>query len=212
MEEVKIFPVISQEIRLKLRESFPPEAIQQHPTKKFLSTIKAIYVTERLNDVFGLGRWSVVSEVVKETENYILMRGTIEILDYNAVIPYQYGGHTTTGTNTELADGYKSAVTDIMSKCASYLEIGIDVFKGKQTHTQLTQNVNKETGENEEIPFCSICGKEMKKSQKGKFYCKHDDKWGQPIFKNKTQKLDQQSQDFLDSLPEEEITLENLPF
>lgn len=121
---------ITNEIREKLRQPMPKEAISQHPTKKFLSTIKAIYVTERLNDVFGIGRWNLTHEVVKETDTYVLMKGKLVLLDYDCEIPEQYGGHNTTGINTEIADGYKSAVTDIQSKCASYLEIGIDVFKG----------------------------------------------------------------------------------
>ena len=37
----------------------PDEAVSQHPTKKFLSSIKSIYVTERLNEVFGVGSWRV---------------------------------------------------------------------------------------------------------------------------------------------------------
>lgn len=154
---------ITNEIREKLRQPMPKEAISQHPTKKFLSTIKAIYVTERLNDVFGIGRWNLNHEVVKETDNYVLMKGKLVLLDYDCEIPEQYGGHNTTGVNTEIADGYKSAVTDIQSKCASYLEIGIDVFKGlkeepiieeksKPTQTQalnlLRNKVKKELGDN----------------------------------------------------------------
>jgi len=131
---------ITDEIRIKLRKPMPKEAISQHPTKKFLSTIKAIYVTERLNDVFGIGRWTLTHEVFRETNDYVLMRGKLTLLDYDCEIPEQYGGHTTTGTNTEMADGYKSAVTDIQSKCASYLEIGLEVFKGmKDTPAQPQQ-------------------------------------------------------------------------
>ena len=124
-------PKISDEVRAKLREPMPKEAIKKHPTKTFLSTIKAMYVVERLNDVFGLGRWDLETNVIKETNDYVLMSGKLCILDYNVVIPLQYGGHSTTGKNTELADGYKSAITDCLSKCASYLEIGIEVFKGE---------------------------------------------------------------------------------
>jgi len=58
------------------------------------------------------------------------MRGQLIICDYDVFVPEQFGGHKTIGTGTEMADGYKSAVTDIISKSASYLEIGIDVFKG----------------------------------------------------------------------------------
>lgn len=40
-----------------LKSPLPAEAIKQHPTKTYLSSIKAIYVTERMNDVFGVGQW-----------------------------------------------------------------------------------------------------------------------------------------------------------
>ena len=123
------------EKRGKLREPMPPEAIQQHPTKTFLSTIKAIYITERLNDVFGICGWDFEHEIISDEPDYVTIRGRIIILDSGEAAlypktPFQYGGHKKTGKNTEPADGYKSAVTDCISKCASYLEIGIDVFKG----------------------------------------------------------------------------------
>ena len=122
---------ITKEMREALNAPMPAEAIKPHPTKTYLSTIKAIYVVERLNNVFGLGRWDLITEVVEKTNDYILMRGKLMFLDYDATIPFQYGGHQTTGKGVELADGYKSAVTDCLSKCASYLEIGIEIFRGK---------------------------------------------------------------------------------
>ena len=126
---------IKEKVRDELRKPLPPEAIQQHPTKSFLSTIKAIYITERLNDIFGVGSWDLPHEIVSDTEDYVTVVGRIVAFGdgYEDVVlrtPLQYGGHKKTGKNTEPADGYKSAVTDCISKCASYLEIGIDVFKG----------------------------------------------------------------------------------
>ena len=35
-----------------IKKPLPEEAISKHPTKTYLSSIKAIYVTERLNEVF----------------------------------------------------------------------------------------------------------------------------------------------------------------
>ena len=35
-----------------IKKPLPPEAVKPHPTKTYLSSIKAIYVTERLNEVF----------------------------------------------------------------------------------------------------------------------------------------------------------------
>ena len=143
MSEIKVIKNrITKEMRAELRKPLPPEAISQHPTKTFLSTIKAIYITERLNDVFGIGRWTMRTKVAQETPDYVLMRGKFKLLDYpDLEIPIQYGGHATTGKNTELADGYKSAITDCISKCASYLEIGIDVFKGVSNSGKRTTNV-----------------------------------------------------------------------
>lgn len=123
-------PRISLKIREKLRAPFPNEAYSAHPTKTFLTTLKAMYITERLNDVFGIGRWTFTHVVVDSEPGYVLIRGNLMILEYMCEIPEQYGGHKTTGTNTEPADGYKSAITDCISKCASYLEIGIEMFKG----------------------------------------------------------------------------------
>jgi hypothetical protein len=35
-----------------INKPLPKEAITTHPTKTYLSSIKSIYVTERLNEVF----------------------------------------------------------------------------------------------------------------------------------------------------------------
>ena len=49
------FKTVTKEMREALRVPLPTGAVSKHPTKTFLSSIKAIYVTERLNDVFGVG-------------------------------------------------------------------------------------------------------------------------------------------------------------
>lgn len=121
---------ITAEMREELIKSFPDEAYKNHPTKTFLTTLKAMYVTERLNDVFGIGRWSIEVEIIERTTDYVLLQGEFISLDYDVIVPKQFGGHQTTGKNTEIADGFKSALTDCQSKIASYLEIGIDMFKG----------------------------------------------------------------------------------
>ena len=126
------------EYRKKLSAPIDKKAITKHPTKTFLSVIKAIYVAERLNDVFGIDGWNLEHEIVEKTTTssrdgdvpYIVMKGRIYIRKYDLYTPYQYGGHQLGGKGTEPADGYKSAVTDIQSKCASLLEVGIQVFKG----------------------------------------------------------------------------------
>tara|TARA_R100000995_G_scaffold84922_1_gene65913 strand:+ start:27747 stop:28739 length:993 start_codon:yes stop_codon:yes gene_type:complete len=157
--------VLPREYRELLSQPIPPGMISTHPTKKYLSVIKAIAVVERMNDVFGIAGWDLEHEIVKETVNvieqtqwdnakrqkvvigkketpYILMKGRMYIKKFDLYTPYQYGGHETDGTGTEPADGFKSAATDIQSKCGSYLEIGIQVFKGQPTSN--VANVSKQ--------------------------------------------------------------------
>ncbi len=148
---------ITKGMREDLRNKFPDKAYSQHPTKTFLTTLKAMYVTERLNDVFGLGRWSIKHKVIERTEDYVLIRGKFISLDYDVVIPSQYGGHKTSGKNTEIADGYKSAITDCISKIASYLEIGIDMFKGEVNPPKSSGGNNKQ---NDDKPWLNVGSKE----------------------------------------------------
>ena len=46
---------VTKEMREVLRMPLPTGAVSKHPTKTFLSSIKAIYVTERLNEVKRAG-------------------------------------------------------------------------------------------------------------------------------------------------------------
>lgn len=124
--------ITSEQIEL-IKKPLPKEAISQHPTKTFLSSIKAIYVTERLNDVFGIGAWSIKTEHV-ETGNgsMVVVKVTFEVKDYG--IYYEcFGGNNNGGENSknfDLGDAYKGATTDAITKIASYMGIGADVFKG----------------------------------------------------------------------------------
>lgn len=123
-----------------LDKPLPADAVKPHPTKNFLSTINAIYVTERLNDVFGVGSWRIKTEVVTEKTSTVRMKSgeektvtmvvtktIFEIPEYD--IHYEcYGGND----NDDLGDAYKGSVTDALTKIGSYLGIGADVWKDKQ--------------------------------------------------------------------------------
>lgn len=56
---------ITTEMYEKLKSPLPSEAVKPHPTKSYLSSIKAIFVTERLNDVFGCGAWTIKTEKIE---------------------------------------------------------------------------------------------------------------------------------------------------
>ena len=115
---------LSEDLKKKLREPLPAEAISPNPLKPGLSAIKVIYVVERLNDVFGLNGWRVDNEVV-ETGRMVVVRATLAIPKYGIAIE-QFGGND----NPDRGDAYKGACTDALSKCASYLGIGMEVYKG----------------------------------------------------------------------------------
>lgn len=121
MERLKITPEQQQQLDMPL----PPEAVSPHPTKSYLSSIKAIYVTERLNQVFGVGAWRIRSEQVAHENKMVVVKVTFEIPEYG--IYYEcYGGND----NTDLGDAHKGAVTDALTKIGSWLGIGAAVFKG----------------------------------------------------------------------------------
>jgi len=140
---------LPKEYRKKLSAPMPRQAIKQHPTKSYLSTIKAIYITERLNDVFGILGWEMEHEVESITKDndkdYVVVKGRLYVREFDLYTPFQYGGHQLEGKGTEPADGYKSAVTDMQGKCASLIEIGIQVFKG-EPNSQVA-NVSKVVAE-----------------------------------------------------------------
>lgn len=114
----------------KLKEPLPSEAVKPHPTKTYLSTIKAIYVVERLNDVFGLGGWKVNNVFVERDGKFIVVKSTFEATEYGIVIPDIFGGND----NADLGDAYKGACTDALTKIGSYLGIGMDIYKGLGTN------------------------------------------------------------------------------
>ena len=115
---------LPEDLKTKLKEPLPREAVSPNPQKPGLSAIKVIYVVERLNDVFGLNGWHVDNEVV-ETGQMVVVRATLSVPRY-AIAIEQFGGND----NPDRGDAYKGACTDALSKCASYLGIGMDVYKG----------------------------------------------------------------------------------
>lgn len=117
---------VTDKMRAQLCKELPSEAVTPHPTKKYLSSIKSIYVTERLNEVFGVGAWRVKTEVVDKDNKMVVCKVTLTIPDYG--IEYEcFGGND----NADLGDAYKGATTDALTKIASWMGIGGEVFRGE---------------------------------------------------------------------------------
>lgn len=136
---------LSEDQKALLRKPLPCEAVKQHPTKTYLSSIKAIYVIERLNEVFGIGKWKLLSEIIDNKTSMIVVKARLIIEEYGIDLE-SYGGNDNGGEgskNFDLGDAYKGATTDALTKICSFLEIGIDVFKGKITHKNTTSSEPK---------------------------------------------------------------------
>lgn len=153
--QVSEFPRMSHdeglpaELQEKLKAPMPPEAVSQHPTKKYLSSIKPAFVIERMNDVFGIGGYrevyrdiSVTSKEVEYKEkndagDYTgkarkalvfsgTVHGTLTVPKYDIHLE-NFGG----SENEDAGDALKGACTDAFTKMCSHLGVGLDVYKGR---------------------------------------------------------------------------------
>lgn len=137
---------ITNEMYLKLKEPLPEKAVTKHPTKTYLSSIKAVYVTERLNDVFGCGAWQIKTDKIESGEKgMVVVKVALSIPEYG-VYYESFGGNDNGGEgskNFDLGDAFKGATTDAITKIGSYMGIGISVFKGMGNTPE--QKTNTET-------------------------------------------------------------------
>ena len=136
--EVPIFhgaQPIPQELIDKLKQPLPKDAVKENsdPKKKGMSSIKSIYITERLNEVFGLGQWIQVDKFVEKVAkpegsgkgDSIVLKSILVVPKYGIYFE-AYGGND----NYDPGDAYKGACTDALTKMAAFLYVGMDVFKG----------------------------------------------------------------------------------
>lgn len=128
-------PNFRETIYLRLTAPFPEEAYGADTTRgsKVLTSLKAQFVVERLNEVFGLGNWRLDGEW-KDVDDGILFIGelTAQFFENDKPVIISTGpvpGFA--GTDKENSgDAYKSARTDCLSKSSSLLGIGNEMYKG----------------------------------------------------------------------------------
>lgn len=117
---------LSPEQLKKIKEDFPSEALSTDSSRGFaLTSIKAAYVIERLNDVFGVCGWSFSFTPFETLMSEVITLVTLKIGDHEIT---QAGGKKI--IKEHITDARKSSVTDGLTKCASILGIGHSVFKG----------------------------------------------------------------------------------
>lgn len=126
--------ILNEKQTLKLKEALPAWAIKPHPTKTNMTAINPMSVIDRLNEVFGIGGWNFTTEFiscesrVQKTKNGerdvydSAVKGRLAIGD---LILEQYGG----STNDDKGDAIKGGCTDALTKIASYLGIGAEIYK-----------------------------------------------------------------------------------
>ena len=114
---------LSKEQNEELIKAIPEGFLKVHPSKKFLTVIKPIAITERLNSVFGRGGWSLKTEVIEKVDKMVVIKGTL-VIEMHGISIEQFGGND----NPDLGDAYKGATTDALGKCASYLGIGREIY------------------------------------------------------------------------------------
>ena len=126
-----------------LQKPLPPEALKAHPTKKDssgtpMTTIKAIYVIDRLNDVFGIGKWQLKTDYISHEKILRMTQAGKERTEYISAVKTiftvpEYDIHLECiagSTNDDLGDALKGGTTDGITKIASYLNIGSDIWRG----------------------------------------------------------------------------------
>jgi hypothetical protein len=139
---------ITKEMRDELRKPLDAKAVSPIATKPHLSSIKPIYVTERLNSVFGLGAWQIKVELVTpvSSEQKTSSKGRLyteftSLVKVIFTIP-SYGVYyecIAGSTNEDEGDAVKGGISDCITKIGSWLEIGIEVYKGNGNKPQTEQ-------------------------------------------------------------------------
>ena len=111
-----------------LKKPFPKEALSTDSSRGFdLTSVKAQYVVERLNEVVGINNWRHQGDY-ELVEGGVIFKGSLIIsrgLDGTVRDAVGYAQ-----IKRNIGDAYKGAKTDSLSKCASQFGLANEVFKG----------------------------------------------------------------------------------
>ena len=112
----------------------PWNPFKEPPRGFYLTTIDAQAVKERLNEAFGYGGWAFEDEY-EERDGEILCRGKL-VVRWKGDSEFEKSIPSVTSAligKSEIGNAYKSARTSAISKAASELGIGSEVFRGRIT-------------------------------------------------------------------------------
>jgi len=118
----------AEDLYKKAIAEFGPDALSCDSSRGFnLTSIKAQFVRERLNAVFGLMNWTLTGEY-REVAGGIIYLGNLTVTVDGETNTHEAPGYSATKKN--MGDAYKGAQTDSLCKCASNFGVGNEVFKG----------------------------------------------------------------------------------
>jgi hypothetical protein len=140
---------MKDDIRTALLAPLPSEALKQHPTRSYLTSINSIYVTERFNDVFGLDGWRYRTEIVKDDGKWVVVQVffTSPTSEDTAIERSAFGGND----NEDIGDRYKGAVTDALTKIGSLMGVGSHVWKNENVPPRTASARPTETKSPEQV-------------------------------------------------------------
>lgn len=116
------------DIYKQLSTPFPKEALSVDNSRGFaLTSVKAQYVVERLNEALGVENWTH-GGTYEAVEGGVIFKGVLTASIDGVVTTREAVGFGK--TSRVVGDMYKSAKTDSLSKCASQLGVANEVFKG----------------------------------------------------------------------------------
>ena len=118
----------------KLSKPFPAEAYKDVKIGRGFTTIDAYHIVERLTEVFGMcgDRWGVSVDEWRENGPNVACIGFLwyrkhedeEVCRVAAVGDAQV-------IKGNIAEAYKKAMTNLISKASSFIGVGLSVYQGK---------------------------------------------------------------------------------
>jgi len=121
-----------KEVFESLKAKFDAEAYKEVTFGRGFTTIDAYHIVERLTEVFGLCGfgWGFGESVFKHSENNVACIGSIWVVHKE-----KHGNIRAVGdalvVKGNVAEAYKKAQTNMLSKASSFLGVGLSVYQGK---------------------------------------------------------------------------------
>lgn len=123
-----------EQIYLRLRRNFNQDALTTDSSRGFkLTSVKAQYVVERLNEVLGLDGWSMEGSFNLGSSG-VLYTGKLKVhvksTRGDEEVNHEVEAIGFSMNKKNMGDSYKSARTDALSKAASWIGVANEVYKG----------------------------------------------------------------------------------